>query len=254
MDRTTLALLTHELRNQCIYTEAAFRLFNQSLEQQAQSAAFSAAQSILLTASQIGGMLWPPRARSRKRGEAFRQVLQLPEKHPLNDKRLLAIWEHADEKLDDWVGRTKGQKIVFDHLGPLSDLPGAPLPEENIYRAYDPNSMVFYFRGDGFKLQAIANAISDIYSRANVLHGKFFPEQQPLDQPGAADAPAPAADGAKTASGGTDKGKGKSKGKSKGKGKAAKKPSAKKKAKSPARKSSAKSPASKKAGKGKAAK
>ncbi len=241
MDRTTLALLTHELRNQCIYTETAFSLFNQSLEQQAASAAFSAGQSILLTASQIGSMLWPPRARSHKRGETFREVLKLPEKHPLNDKRLLTIWEHSDEKLDDWVGRTKGQQIVFDHIGPLSSLAGAPVSEANIYRLYDPTSMVFYYRGDGFSLQAIANAVSDVYSRANTLHGQFFPEQQQAAQQEG---------GAKKATGGKEK----DAGKSKGKAKAAKKPAAKKKAKSPAKKPAAKKSTAKKAGKSKKAK
>ncbi|MCH8860903.1 MAG: hypothetical protein IID51_00130 [Proteobacteria bacterium] len=225
MDRTTLALLTHELRNQCIYTEAAFRVFNQSLEQKAVSGAFFAAQSILLSASQIGCMLWPPRARSRKRGEAFRKVLQLPEKHPLNDKRLLAIWEHSDEKFDDWVGRTKGQRIVFDHVGPLSDFADSSVTEESVYRLYDPVDMLLYFRGDGFKLQAIANAISDIYSRANSLHRQFFPDQQPRDQQ---TDDARQASGAKKVSVGTSKDKAK------------KKPPAKKKGKSPAAKSSPK--------------
>ena len=239
MDRTTLALLTHELRNQCVYTETAFRVFNQSLEQQAAQAAFFAAQSILLTASQIGCMLWPPRARSRKRGEAIRQILQLPEKHPLNDKRLLTIWEHADEKLDDWLGRTKGQQIAFDHIGPLEKFAGAPESEENIYRMYDPTSMVFYFRGEGFKLQAIATAISEIYSRANTLHAQFFPQQETSDQQGATESqPSKATPG--------DKSKPATKQKEK-------KPTAKKKTKSPAKKP-AKKPAKGKGGKARKAK
>jgi hypothetical protein len=230
MDRTTLALFTHELRNQCVYTEAAFSLFNQSLEQQAASSAFSAAQSILLSASQIGGLLWPPRARARKRGETFREALKLSEKHPLNDKRLLTIWEHADEKLDDWVGRTKGQQIVFDHIGPLSGMPGGQVPEANIYRLYDPTGMVFYYRGEGFNLQAIANAISDIYSRVNTLHRQFFPEQQQDE-----------------AAAGKDEEKAVKK-------PAAKKPAAKKKTKSTAKKSTAKKTTTKKTGKSKKAK
>lgn len=227
MDRTTLALLTHELRNQCIYTEAAFRVFNQSLEQKATQGAFYGAQSILLTASQIGCMLWPPRARSRKRGEALREILQLAEKHPLNDKRLLTIWEHADEKFDDWLGRTKGQQIVFDHIGPLAGFAGAPESEENLYRLYDPAEMVFYFRGDGFKLQAIANSISDIYARANALHAKFFPEQQ-------GDGGAPAPDAAENSSASATE----ETPEDQGVEKAAKKPPVKKKTKSPSKKSS----------------
>lgn len=250
MDRTTLALLTHELRNQCIYTEAAFHVFNQSLEQQAASGVFYAAQSMLLSASQIGCMLWPPRARAKKRGEDFRKALQLPEKHPLNDKRLLLVWEHADEKFDDWVGHTKGQQIVFDHIGPLSDFGAGPVTENSIYRLYDPTSMLFYFRGDGFKLPAIAKAVADIYSRAHALHRQLIPEQDQAVQPNLADSPAPGAapggpaKGAKKAAAGSKKKKAAKKG--------SKKAPARTKRKSPAKKSPApKKVVAKKGGKGK---
>lgn len=88
--------------------------------------------------------------------------------------------------------------------------------------------MVFYFRGDGFKLQAIANSISDIYARANALHAKFFPEQQ-------SDRGAPAPDAAEDSSAGTAE----EAADVKSVEKAAKKPPVKKKTKSPAKKPSA---------------
>lgn len=185
MDNTTVALFIHELRNQCIYTEAAFRVFNQSLEQRIPAGVFFGAQGVLLSASQISALLWPIRARSRKRGEDLRAALRLPEKHALNDKRLAAIWEHGDEKFEEWVGNTKGQRVIFDHLGQLPA--DVQIPDENVYRLYDPAEMVFYYRGDGYKLQPIADAISDIYSRVGALHRQMFPEQyqgeQKQDQP-----------------------------------------------------------------------
>lgn len=177
MDRASLAIFIHEIRNQCLFTEAAFSIFNQSLEQQAQTGAFLAAQSVLLTASQISGTLWPTRARSKKRGETLREVLQLPEKHPLNDKRLTEIWEHSDEKLEEWIGATKGQHVIFDHLGPLDGFTEFEVDENNIFRMYDPTTTVYYFRGDGFKLKSVADAIADIYSRVNSVHRQMLPEQ-----------------------------------------------------------------------------
>lgn len=177
MDKTTLALFVHELRNQCSYVEASLAIFNQALEQRASTAVFFSAQSTLLAASQIGSILWPRRARARKRGEAIRTVLQLADKHPLNDKRLTALWEHADEKLEDWIGRTKGEQIVFDHLGPITDFDSMEISDEGFYRLYDPSTMTFYYRGDGYKIQAIADSISDIYSRVNAIHKQMFPEQ-----------------------------------------------------------------------------
>lgn len=177
MDRAALAIFIHELRNQCVYTEASFRVFNQSIQQNNPSGAFFAAQSTLLCATQIASLLWPARPRAQKRGEALREVLELPEKHPLNDKRLTALWEHGDERLEDWIGATKGEKVIFDHIGSLEELnKQVPVAEGNIFRLYDPMTVTFYYRGDGFKMQAIADAISAIYTRVIALHRQMFPD------------------------------------------------------------------------------
>ena len=177
MDKASLAIYIHELRNQCLYTEAAFRVFNQSIQQNINAGAFFAAQSTLLCASQIAALLWPTRARVQKRGEALREVLRLPEKHPLNDRRLSALWEHGDEKLEDWIGKSKGEKIVFDHVGSLEELKNQmTIADGNIFRLYDPTTMTFYYRGDGFKMQGIADSISNIYSKVITVHRQMFPD------------------------------------------------------------------------------
>jgi len=177
MDNTTLALFVHELRNQCIYTEAAFRVFNQSLQEGASAGAFFAGQSILLSASQIGAILWPSRARAKTRGETLRSALNLGESHPLADRRLTNLWDLGDEKLEEWIFDTKGEQVIFDHLGPVPAAGDTSLPDLNLYRLYDPTTQVFYFRGNGFKLQAIADAISDVFKRVTALHRQLLPDQ-----------------------------------------------------------------------------
>ncbi len=182
MDNTSLALLIHELRNQCIYTEVSFRVFNQSIEDKMQAGAFYAAQSTLLTASQIGNTIWPRRSRARKRGEHLRGVLQLDDKHPLNNKKLLSVWDRSDEKFDEWVTSTKGKQIIFDHIGPIPEVDGKQIEEEALFRLYDPSSMVLYFRGVGFQMQSIANAIADIYTRVTAVHKSLLPQQYSAPQ------------------------------------------------------------------------
>jgi len=187
MDRATLAIFIHELRNQCIYTEAAFKVFNQALEQNAQAGVFFAAQATLLSASQIASLLWPAKGRTKGRGDELRQMLQLTDDHSLNDSRLTELWEHSDEKLEDWIGITKGEKVVFDHVGSLEQLTEqVPIQHKNVFRLYDPATMIFYFRGEGFKMQIIADAIANIYSRVLAIHKQMFPDQhQKPPQPAA---------------------------------------------------------------------
>lgn len=177
MDANTFAILIHELRNQCSYYETAVRLFNQSLQQNAPGSAFFAAQSALTSASHIANILWPTRARATKRGETLRDVLKLDDGHALNDKRLQALWEHADERLDDWIQQTKGKKIAFDFIGPKAQLPSGETSDLNLYRLYDPEQLVFYYRGKAFHFQGLSSAVADVASRVLSAHKQLFPEQ-----------------------------------------------------------------------------
>lgn len=181
MDTNTLAIYIHELRNQCLHTEASFNLFNQAMNSQAGPGVLFASQMILMPASQLAALLWPTRARSRGRGEALRKVLQLKEKHALNDRRLAELWERTDQKTEEWVGATKGQQVVFDFVGDLKTLGDGNTSENCIYRAYSTDTRVFYYQGVGYNLQAIADAISDVAGRVNSVYRQLFPDLAKAD-------------------------------------------------------------------------
>lgn len=183
MDINSLALYIHELRNQTLYMETSIQLFNQALEGRSSTGAFFAAQSALTSASNIANLLWPPRARARVRGEKLREVLQLPEDHALNDRRLLNLWDHGDQRTEDWIQNTKGEKVVMDYVGPKASLADSDMSDENIYRLYDPQTNLFYFRGQVFHFQGIAAAAADVGSRVIAIHKQLLPDQQPADVP-----------------------------------------------------------------------
>ena len=65
MDNNTLAIYMNELSNQAMQTKASFDLFNQALEAQAPMGVLFALNSVMLNASQLSAILWPPRARAR---------------------------------------------------------------------------------------------------------------------------------------------------------------------------------------------
>jgi len=176
MDNNTLAIYVHELRNQCLHAQASFDLFNQAVMNKAANGVLYGGQMVLMPSSQISQLLWPTRARARVRGEALRKALQLPEKHPLNDRRLAELWERADEKVEEWIGNTKGRQVVFDFVGDPAQLGEGNTPEECIYRAYNPNTHIFYYRGVGYNLQAVAKALTDVGGRVNALYRQLFPE------------------------------------------------------------------------------
>ncbi len=183
MDANTFALYTHELRNQCMYAEAALNLFNQALEKESKTGAFFAAQNFLTSVSQISRLLWPNRVKAKRRGEFLRQALGIPAEYPLNDDRLRNLWDLADEKTDDWITASKNQVIAVDFIGPIEALGDKRPKDEHIYRLYEPTTHRLYFRGEVFNLQQIASRVAEIAARVNQAHDQLFPKKQPDAQP-----------------------------------------------------------------------
>ncbi|MBL4838043.1 MAG: hypothetical protein JKY34_10740 [Kordiimonadaceae bacterium] len=177
MDQNTLAIYIHELRNQCLHSQASFDLFSQALNNKQGQGILYGGQMILLPASQLSSLLWPTRARARSRGEALRKILQLTDKHALNDRRLSEVWERADEKVDEWVSATKGQQIVFDFVGDPASLGENAPSDDCMYRGYNPATQIYTYRGVSFNLPAVARAINDIAGRVNAVFRQMFPEQ-----------------------------------------------------------------------------
>ncbi len=200
MDNNTLSIYIHELRNQCLHMQASFDLFNQAMQNRTGPAILFAGQMVLMPASNISALLWPSRARARGRGENLRKVLQLPQKHPLDDRRLSELLEHTDMKLEEWITTTKGKQIVFDYVGNPEQLEGeeGPMGEESFYRVYNPETHVYYYRGVGYNLQAIANAVADVGARVNAVYRQMFPEQAKAEAEAAEAAQKAANDAAET--------------------------------------------------------
>lgn len=180
MDANTFALYIHELHNQTMYAETAINLFNQSMEKQSKAGAFFAIQNFLTAAQQVSRLIWPMRAKAKRRGEFLRNALGLPHEFPLADDRLRNLWDLSDEKTDDWINGSKNQLIAYDFLGPIESL-GEQIPKtEHIYRLYDPQTNLFYFRGEIFNLQQLAHQVAAVAGRITNAHDQLFPK--PADE------------------------------------------------------------------------
>ncbi len=175
MDNNTLAIYIHELRNHCMHVQTSFDLFNQAMVNQASGGVLYGGQMVLTSVSQVAALLWPTRARARSRGEALRKSLQLTEKHPLNDRRLSELSERADEKFEEWVAATKNAQVVFDFVGDPRTIHES-VKENSIYRAYHPETNIFYYRGIAYNLKGMAQALSDVAVKINALYRQLFPE------------------------------------------------------------------------------
>lgn len=233
MDMNVIGLHIHELRNQCRFVEASVGILNQSIENQASIGIFFALQNILLGTNQISRMLWTPRKKGRERAAALRQLLELPEKYPLNNDNILSLADHADEANDQWIAQSKDQYILYDFIGNIAESQHKDVDVKNIFRAFDTSSKIYTYLGTSFNLEALLKAIANVSNRVNQIHMRLYPDQWKEAEE---EKPAPEPEKITTKKATTAKKKAPTK-------KPAKKPVAKK---APAKKAPAKKPAAKK--------
>jgi hypothetical protein len=177
MDMNVIGLHIHELRNQCRFIEASVDILNQSMEKQAPIGVFFALQNIMMGTNQISRTLWTPRKKGKERAASLRQVLELPEKYPLNNDSILTLVDHADEVSDQWISQSKDQYILYDFIGDIATSPHKDVEVKNIFRAFDINSKIYTFRGTSFNLDALLKALGDVSNRVNQIHVRLYPDQ-----------------------------------------------------------------------------
>lgn len=177
MDMNVIGLHIHELRNQCRFIEASVDILNQSMEKQASVGVFFALQNIMLGTNQISRMLWTPRKKGKERATSLRQILELPEKYPLNNDNILSLVDHADEASDQWISQSKDQYILYDFIGDIATSAHKEVETKNIFRAFDTNTRIYTFLGTSFNLEALLKALADVSTRVNQIHIRLYPDQ-----------------------------------------------------------------------------
>lgn len=131
---------------------------------------YLAAQSLVVAAGNVSKILWPQDSKSgwaRGRGVAVREAL---EAHGgvLKQRTLRNDLEHFDERLDEWIAERGGLDHYVDfNVGPIAMFQmGEPL---NWLRHYDPDTKIYYFRGEQYELSPLHDALSDLFFKAHAV-------------------------------------------------------------------------------------
>jgi hypothetical protein len=143
---------------------------------------FRTLHSLMTHASNISKLFWPAYPPHRKsetdadyqsrcstipklvRAEELRNVLGLPgDQHVLKSRALRDHLEHFDERLDHWQATSIRRNYFHDSIGSREKLVG--FDDEDFMRWFDPIKKLMLFRGESFDIQAIANGISDIFTK-----------------------------------------------------------------------------------------
>ena len=154
-----------------------------------QAEVFRAVHSFLTHASNVSRLLWPaPPRRYRKdsdndnakklaahapssRAKALRERMGLTPEHTLKSRRLRDHLEHFDERLDEWERTSVRKNYAQDLIGPKNMIAG--LDATDMMRWFDNTNNHFYFRGEEYDLQKLADAVGDVRKRAAQAIGEL---------------------------------------------------------------------------------
>lgn len=179
MDSTVAGIYIHEVRNQCTYVQASLEMFNQAMEKGQPIAILYSAQNMLQHAATLARTLFPLRNKAAKHAEAMREMLAIDDSHALNNKQLLHVWDNPEDRMEDWIAKSRDRFVVMDYVGPFGKVGEQEvegLRQSDVFRQVDPDNLNFIFRGEVFAMQALAHAVADIDMRIKQLHEQMFPE------------------------------------------------------------------------------
>jgi hypothetical protein len=169
MDNFFLKIYLGEINKQCNYALQAAKELNISLEQGNTTELFRAIHGFLIHASNVSKLLWSSKEsdktkleRAKNRADTLRNILNLPEEHPLKDRKLRNYLEHYDTRLDDWVYSSTHHNYIDMNIGPKNFMGGNTIQSSDIMRHFDPATNLFIFRGEEFDLQEIATEIKRV--------------------------------------------------------------------------------------------
>lgn len=139
-------------------------------------------QALLVAAADVSKLLWPTKQKFSDRGLELRRSLGVPQPSPLQPRALRDTFEHFDERLDEWVLRSRrSERRIFadSNIGPPGMIGG--VHPDDILRQFDPATAELIFRGERFQLPPIIRALQDLGENARTQARK--PPLSPGERP-----------------------------------------------------------------------
>ncbi len=172
MDDFLAKIYLKQAQQECERCFNSITMMNANIQRKLEGDFFQHALDLIHHAAAVSRIFWPPGGknkqntkRSHSRGQALREILQLPNGHAVQNRSLRDHFEHFDERLDDWAESSKHRNIVHHLFGPRSAIGGGAIQDSDIIHHFDPETKIFGFRGEHYNIQELATGLDDIYKK-----------------------------------------------------------------------------------------
>ncbi len=175
MDSHTKNIFLEKIVEECDNCLSAADKMNKFLVSQVaedQSTFFKNMKDFLIHTAAISKMFWPAKnspKKTRGRCKSLLKIIGLDEKHILKDRKFRNHFEHYDERLDKWDKTSTNHTFIRDYIGPRSSIGGTAVEDTDIFSLFDPETNLFYFRGDTVNIQEMITSIIQIKERAKYI-------------------------------------------------------------------------------------
>ena len=160
MDNPTLYKLMIELRQQCQFSQMAWKEIKSRLNGLDPERVFFYVHAYLKHLDIVSRFLWPERKDSRERGEALRKALNVPNESPLKLGPLREQLEREDERFEDWVGSLAHPDFVDINLMPMAAI--VDFKADSFHRSLDSDTFKLHLRGVACDLKPVGNALRQL--------------------------------------------------------------------------------------------
>lgn len=129
------------------------------------------AQGFLISAANISKLLWgsdkPEDNRKRyKERSPLREKLGINSDSALNDRRVRNCYEHFDEKIEHWIGKTKNRAFVDSNIG-TENMIGNMKKKDHI-RFYDLEKHILSFQAKEFHIEPVVEQMIKLRESASL--------------------------------------------------------------------------------------
>jgi len=135
-------------------------------------------QSLLIALGNISKILWPIKQKNANRGIELRTTLNIKDDSALKNRNLRNLFEHFDEKADEWFEDADRRGFSDRSVGSME---GINIPsEKDRLRVFVPETWTLTCLGKEYKLGPAIQAAYELYEAIQNTIGQPGKKVQPL--------------------------------------------------------------------------
>lgn len=179
MDDHLLRIFQGELRTQCQFIIIGAQIVNSNLPRTdpatkqitgSGGVVWFGLQGILISASNASKLLWGSRQEPVVEARRpLRESVEIDDSSPLSSRRLRNDFEHFDERVEEWSGKSRDRNYIGRVIGPPGMIVVNDRDPTDKFGHFDPSTATVTFWERSADLNAIVAEAERIFARLEVI-------------------------------------------------------------------------------------